>query len=218
MEQKVLAGNLRTEIGKGPVGRLRKSGKIPAVIYGHEKSHAISIDEREFGQKFRTISENTIITVETSEGNHDVLVKDYQEDLLTGRITHIDFYEIVSDRLLRTHVPVHLKGIAPGVREGGVLETLLHEIEVECYPRDIPQAVEVDISGLAIGDAIHVGDLKFADEVRVLNTPDQVIVTVAHQRIEVVAPTGEEEAEEEEGAAATAAGAAPAADASTEEA
>lgn len=217
MDQKVLAGALRTEIGKGPVGRLRKSGKIPAVIYGHEKSHAISIDEREFGQKFRAISENTIITVETSEGNHDVLVKDYQEDLLTGRITHIDFYEIVSDRLLRTHVPVHMEGNAPGVREGGVLETLLHEIEVECYPRDIPQTVLVDISGLAIGDAVHVGDLEFAAEVRVLNNADQVIVTVAHQRIEVVA-AAEEEVEEEEGAAAPAAGAAPAGEASTEEA
>ncbi|WP_455381085.1 50S ribosomal protein L25 [Salinispira pacifica] len=208
MEQKVLQGDLRTAIGKGPVGRLRRSGKIPAVIYGHEKSHSISIDEREFGQKFKTISENTIITVKTPEGDHDVLVKDYQEDLLSGRITHIDFYEIVSDRLLRTHVPVHLTGNAPGVREGGVLESLLHEIEVECFPRDIPQSMVVDISALGIGDAVHVSDLAVAEEVRILNAPDQVIVTVAHQRIEVVAAPAGEEAEEAEEAEAEAGAAA----------
>ncbi|HUX14635.1 MAG TPA: 50S ribosomal protein L25 [Spirochaetia bacterium] len=204
MEQKVLQGALRTETGKGPVGRLRRNGKIPAVIYGHEKSHAITIDAREFGRKFRTISENTIITVETSGGNHDVLVKDYQEDLLTGKITHIDFYEIVSDRLLRTHVPVRMKGTSPGVREGGVLETLLHDIEIECYPKDIPESFEIDISGLAIGNSIHVSDLSVPKDARILNALDQVVVTVAHQRIEIVEPTAAEAAAEGEEAAAAA--------------
>ncbi|HUX49397.1 MAG TPA: 50S ribosomal protein L25 [Spirochaetia bacterium] len=187
MEQKVLQGNVRADIGKGPVGRLRKTGKIPAIIYGHEKCHSIAIDAREFGQKFKTVSENTIITIHTEQGDHDVLVKDYQEDLATGRIMHIDFYEIETNKVLKTRVPFHIAGTAPGVREGGVLETLLHDLEIECLPRDIPQSITVDISTLAVGSSIHVSDIALPAGIRVLAANDQVIVTVAHQKAEVVA-------------------------------
>lgn len=202
MEQKVLNAAIRAETGKGAVGRLRKSGRIPAVVYGHEKTHTISIDGREFSQKFKTISENTIITLKTTEGDHDVLVKDYQENLVKRQILHIDFYEIESGKVLRTHVPVHITGNAPGVREGGVLETGLHELEIECLPINIPEVYKVDVSGLAIGMAIHVSDLTQLDGVRILNSQDQMVVTVSHARAEA-APAAEEEGEEAVVAAAT---------------
>jgi large subunit ribosomal protein L25 len=195
MEQKILQAAVRTEIGKGPVGRLRKNGKIPAIVYGHKKSHPSAIDAREFGQKFKTMSENTIITIKTSDGDYDVLVKDYQEDLMTGNLVHIDFYEIERDRLLRTHIPLHIVGNSPGVREGGILESLLHEVEIECFPRDIPGNIDVDISELAIGNSIHISDIATMNNVRILHSADQVIVTVAHPKAEVVAEVVEEAVE-----------------------
>lgn len=193
MEQKNLSAALRKEIRKGVTRSLRRSGQIPAVMYGHAGVSTVSVDEREFGQKFKRITENTIISLSFEGKSHDVLVKDFQEDALTGRITHIDFFEIESGKVLRTNVPVHLTGSAVGVREGGLLEHRLHEIEVECLPKDIPENISIEISALAVGDAIHVGDLPPIEGVKVLNTSDQIVVTVTHPKEEVL--VAEEEGE-----------------------
>ena len=200
MEQKNLSATLRKEIRKGVTRSLRRNGQIPAIMYGHAGSSAVSVDEREFGQKFKRITENTIVSLSFEGKSHDVLVKDFQEDALTGRITHIDFFEIESGKVLRTNVPVHLEGNAAGVREGGLLEHRLHEIEVECLPKDIPEKISIEITALAVGDAIHVGDLPALEGVKVLNTPDQIVVAVTHPKEEVLVAEGEE-AELAEGAA-----------------
>lgn len=200
MEHKSLSAAPRKEIRKGVTRSLRRSGQIPAVMYGHAGVAAVSVDEHEFSQKFKRITENTIVSLEFDGKAHDVLVKDFQEDALSGRITHIDFFEIESGKVLRTNVPVHLDGNAIGVREGGLLEHRLHEIEVECLPKDIPEQITLDIVGLAIGDSIHVGDLPEIAGVKVLNTPDQVVVAVTHAKEEVLVAEAEEE-EAAEGAA-----------------
>jgi large subunit ribosomal protein L25 len=205
MEHKTLSAMDRKEHTKGYNRSLRKAGKIPAVMYGHAGTSSVSVDEREFGQKFKRITENTIINLSIDGNAHDVLVKDFQEDAITGRITHIDFFEIESDKVLRTNVPVHLVGNAIGVREGGVLELRLHEIIVECLPKDIPEHVEIDIVPLQIGDAIHIADLPGIAGVKVINTPDQIVVTVSHAKEEVfvaVAAAGAEGAEGDEAAEA----------------
>lgn len=204
MEQKNLSATLRKEIRKGATRMLRRNGRIPAVVYGHSGTSALSVDEHEFGQKFKRITENTIVNLSFDGKSYDVLVKDFQEDVLSGRITHIDFYEIESGKVLRTNVPVHLVGNPIGVREGGLLEQRLHEIEVECLPKDIPEAISLDIAAIAIGDTMHVGDLPLLEGVKVLNTPDQVIVAVTHPKEEVLVAAGEEE---EAAEAATEAGA-----------
>ncbi len=202
MEHKSLSAAPRKEIRKGVTRSLRRSGQIPAVMYGHAGVATVSVDEHEFSQKFKRITENTIVSLEFDGKSHDVLVKDFQEDALSGRITHIDFFEIESGKVLRTNVPVHLDGNAIGVREGGLLEHRLHEIEVECLPKDIPEQITLDIVALAIGDSIHVGDLPEIEGVKVLNTPDQVVVAVTHAKEEVlVAEAEEEEAAEGEEAA-----------------
>lgn len=208
MEQKTLSADVRKELKKGRTRQLRKAGKIPAVVYGHAGTSNVAVDAREFAQKFKRITENTIIRLTVDGAAHDVLVKDFQEDVLSGGIIHIDFYEIESGKLLRTNVPVHLTGNAIGVREGGVLEHRLHVIEVECLPKDIPEEISVDIVSLTVGQAIHVADLPAIEGVRVLNTPDQIIVAVTHAKEEVVAaPTAEAEAAAgEEGEAAAAEG------------
>lgn len=204
MEQKTLSADLRKELKKGRTRQLRKAGKIPAVVYGHAGTANVAVDAREFGQKFKRITENTIIRLTFDGSSRDVLVKDFQEDAVSGGIIHIDFYEIESGKLLRTNVPVRLTGNAIGVREGGLLEHRLHEIEVECIPKDIPEEISVDIVSLTLGQSIHVADLPAMEGVRILNTPDQVIVAVTHAKEEVVAaPAAEAEAAAEgEGEAA----------------
>ena len=193
MQQKTLAGASRQELKKGPSRRLRKSGKIPAVVYGHRGSFPITVDAHEFHNKFKRISENAIIKLSVDKDSYEVLVKDYQENILKGTVTHIDFYEIVQGKVLRTNVPVRLNGTAIGVREGGILEHLLYDVEVECLPSDIPEILDFDITDLSIGDSIHIRDIQAVEGVRFLNPEEQVIAQVAAIKIE------EEVVEEEEG-------------------
>ncbi len=208
MEAKKLSGELRTGRRKAVASRLRRAGKIPAVVYGAVEPLTITVDAREFRTNFKRITGNTIIELRLPQGAHEVLVKDYQRDNLTGEILHIDFYEFKKGVALRTRVPVRLTGNPVGVKEGGILETLLHALEVECLPKDLPEEITLDISELALGHALHVRDLRVPDAVKSLAAADQVVCIVAHRKAEEeVAPAaaaveGEEAAavEGEEGA------------------
>ncbi len=200
MEQKVLDAESRTVAKKGAARRLRAAGKIPAIVYGHSGNSPIFVDAHDFHAKFRTVSENTIISLKVGDVSYDVLVKDYQEDILSGTITHIDFFEIEAGKALRTNIPVHLVGTPVGVREGGILEHLLYSLEVECLPKDIPEEISVDVSQLAIGDSIHVEELEVPPAVRVLTSGDQVVASITMLKIvveEEIVEEGEEIATEE---------------------
>lgn len=197
MEKKTLAILLKSKNTKRENRQLRREGKIPAVIYGKTESQGIIIDEHEFNAKFPVISESIIINLKGDSSVHDVLIKDYQENIITGRVQHIDFYEIERGKILRTNAPVHLKGSSIGVLEGGVLETLIHELEVECLPKDLPEEILVDISALNVGDSIHVRDIEPPEGVRIITSQDQVLCIVEHRRAEEVAEVAEEELEEE---------------------
>jgi large subunit ribosomal protein L25 len=126
----------------------------------------------------------------------DVLVKDYQEDLTKERITHLDFFEIERGKLLRTHVHLHLEGSPIGVREGGLLETLTHSLEIECLPRNLPERISVDISGLVIGQSVHVRDVTPPEGVTIRTPVDQTVCLVTVHKVveEKPAVTEEEEA------------------------
>lgn len=181
------------KIGRKSLNRkLRSGGKIPAVIYGHNKPITVSLDEHEFMSKFKTMPENIIINLDAGTKKYDVLIKDYQEDIMHGKIMHIDFFEIEKGKLLRTHVPVHLEGTPIGVKEGGILEHLLHEVEVECLPKDLPETIQIDVTELQIHHPIHIKDIATIEGVKFLNSPDQVICLV-----EIRAAIEEEVAEEE---------------------
>ena len=132
--------------------------------------------------------------------SYDAFVKDTQRNIIDGNILHVDFYEVESGVALRARVTINLKGNAIGVREGGVLEFPLHEIEVECLPKDLPERIEVDISDLGANQSIHVRDIPLSDAIRVISAPDQVVALVKYAREEAVAAPSAEEA-----AAATAA-------------
>ena len=198
MEHKTLTAHLRKSFGSADSRRLRRNGRIPAVIYGHSEPKGLTLDAHEFNTKFMTISESTIINLQVDGNSHDVLIRDYQEDTISGAITHLDFYEIERGKALRTNVGLHLTGTAIGVREGGILESFVHELEVECLPKDLPESVEVDIAALEIGHSIHVRDILTPSGVQILNSPDQVVCAVAHKRVEVEEVAAELEAEEAE--------------------
>jgi large subunit ribosomal protein L25 len=184
MEPKKLNVQLRTDRRKTASGRLRRGGKIPAIVYGHTEPLAISVDAHEFRTAFRRITENTVVQLTMPEGVHEVLVKDFQQDHLTGRIVHLDFYEFEKGKALKTRVPIQLTGAPAGVKEGGILETLMRELEVECLPKDLPEIITLDISELALNHSIHVRDLPLAEGVKPLNSLEQVVCVVAVRKAE----------------------------------
>jgi len=181
MEKIALAGKIRNESGKNSSRRIRAAGKIPAVVYGGPKHLSLSIDRHAFESKFKHISVNTLIdlTIE-GEGTHEVLIREYQRDKVRGTLIHLDFYEVLKGHKLRTRVPLHFEGTPVGVRvDKGLLETQLYAIEIECEPKDIPANIVVDISEIALNQALHVRDLRLPEGVVSLESGDAVVALVS---------------------------------------
>lgn len=193
MEQKSLRVSIRKKLKKGPAKRLRREGKIPAVVYGHSQPMAIAVEAREFNQNFASIQSNVLYDIDIEGEHRDVLVKEVQKDIITDTIKHIDFFEIERGKTLRTTVPIQIEGSAAGVKEGGLLEEHLHSLEIECMPKDIPTFIPLDVSSLNIGDSLHVSDLKAPEGVKILSSLEVAIVGVT-----VVKSVETEEAVEEE--------------------
>jgi large subunit ribosomal protein L25 len=207
MSQVVLSAKNRQGTGSGEARRIRRSGRIPAVLYGRSgKTIPIDLDAREFTNGVKNISESTIVKVEIDGQAHDAFVKDTQRNITDGKVLHVDFYEVESGTALRARVSVHIHGTPIGVREGGVLEFPLHEIEVECLPKDLPERIDVDVSELKVNQSLHVRDIALGEGVKLISAADQVVALVKFAKAEAAAPAAEEAA-----AAAPAAGAAPAA-------
>jgi len=206
MSQVVLSARSRQNKGSAEARKIRRAGRIPGVLYGRAgKSLPIDLDALEFTNGIKNISVSTIVKVEIDGKPYDAFVKDTQRSILDGNVLHVDFYEIESGVALRARVVINLKGNPLGVRDGGVLEFPLHEIEVECLPKDLPERIELDISNLGVNQSIHVREVPISEAIRVLSAPDQVVVLVKYAKEEkVAAPT-----EEEVAAAAAAAAAAP---------
>lgn len=201
MADRNLTAELRTETKTGAARRLRRAGRIPAVMYGHREPLLLSIDAREFARKFQQISESTIIHLAAGGATYDVLVKDFQANNIVGRLEHLDFFEIERGKLLRARVLLHYVGNPIGVREGGLQELLVHEIEVESLPQDLPERIDVDIENLAVGQSLHVGDLAPPEGVRFVTPPEQVVALIAHK-----VEAADEEPDDEELAAGDAEG------------
>ena len=206
MSQVVLSAKNREGKGSAAARRIRRSGRIPAVLYGRSgNARAIDLDALEFSRGVRNISESTIIKVEVDGKAYDALVKNTQRNILDGNIIHVDFYEVESDVAVRAKVSIQLQGNPAGVREGGILETPFHEIEVECLPKDLPERIVVDISDLKVNQSLYVRDIPLVKAVRLLSNPDQVVALVKFAKAEA-APAAAETAAAT--AAAPAAGAA----------
>lgn len=202
MKDTNLSGTLRKEdFGSAGSRRVLASGRVPAVIYGKKDPIHITLDANEFQNKMRHFSESTLLTIKVGRKNHSVLMKDYQENVMKGIVMHVDFYEVTKGEVLRANVPVVLQGNPEGAKFGGVLEQVAHEIEVECLPKDLPEHIVIDVSGLGLNESIHLGMVTVPEGVRFLVDEATTIATVKGVKEVVTVEEGEEEGEEaEEGA------------------
>jgi len=186
MESIAITATKREVSGKR-VKNLRKAGKLPAVLYGHNvETQQIEMAEKDFAKAFKTAGESTLVNLVVDGKTQPVLIHDVQHHYLNDQPIHVDFYAVNMDEKLKVHVPIHFVGESGAVKAmGGTLVKNLSEVEVECLPADLPQNFEVDISALnTFEDAIRVSDLKPGDRVVILTLPEEVIANVAPPRTE----------------------------------
>ena len=183
MQRAELHVAIREKIGKGVARSLRREGRIPGVVYGgQDPPQPIDMDGRELWQLLHAgggehLLVNLYFGAEKDQGTL-TLLKDLQHNPLHGKVEHVDFQRISVDRPILTTVPIRITGSSAGEREGGVLEHVLRELNIECLPLEIPDAIEVDISPLGIGQSIHVRDIAVPERVRVLSNPEAVVVLI----------------------------------------
>ncbi|MDO9211945.1 MAG: 50S ribosomal protein L25 [Deltaproteobacteria bacterium] len=207
MEQRELEVFLRTEKGKGAAHRIRREGKIPAVLYGRAmETYCLSLNPEEL-KKILTSGarENTLIGLKMigpgSEkiGSRVVMLKDLQVHSLMRNYLHADFYAVAMDEKIEVEVPIHLTGKAEGTKSGGILEQPRREVRVRCLPTDIPEFIEVDVSGLQIGDSLHVQDILSSSKFEIVAETNFTVASVTPPISEakyeeiVAAPGGERE-------------------------
>jgi len=194
-----LSAKRRDETGKGAARKIRSAGQVPAVLYGKDQQPIhLTLDARETLKLFHSISvENTIVNVQIDDDKEELetLVREIQMHPFRPDLVHVDFYCIERGVALEVEIPVNYVGTPHGVREGGVLEIILHEFRVRCIPSKIPEFIEIDIARLDIGDSIHVSEIEMAEDVELLTDPAQTACLVSAPRVEEV----EEEEELEEG-------------------
>ncbi len=193
-----LNADKRSESGKGAARKLRASGRIPAVVYGQGGDGlSVSLDEHEADLLFHRISvENTIVNLEV-EGEKEpiaTLIREVQTHPFKEKIVHVDFYRIQAGVELEVEIPLHLEGTPKGVKDsGGVLQQVIHELLVSCIPSKIPDEIRVDVSGLDVGDALHISDITLPEGVTAMDDPERTLVTVNIPRAAI------EETEDEDG-------------------
>ena len=182
----VIKAEPRTETGKNVARRLRQSGHMPGVLYGAgQPTVPVSLNPRQVRAVLESeTGRNTILTVEVRGGETaKAMLVDWQYEPVHSRLLHVDLKRIVLDQQLRATVPIVRLGEAPGVKlQGGILEFVAREVEVECLPGDIPDNIHADVSGLMIGTNVRVRDLKVEEKVHVLSDPELVVVHVVAPR------------------------------------
>jgi large subunit ribosomal protein L25 len=182
--------------GSADARRLRKAGFIPGVLYGKGKgSYAISVPERDLRRVLTGqggLHAILDVVLEGQKTTHASILKDYQQDPIRGHISHIDLHEVRLDQPIQASVTVQLVGEPAGAKEGGVLSQVQREINVEALPMEIPEHVDLDVSGMAIGDTLRLADLAALEGVTYLDDPDETVLAT------VTLPTREVEPEPEE--------------------
>ncbi len=188
MSQKFkLRAEIREETGTPVAKKLRRAGIIPGVIYGGgQRNYPVKVNLKEISDLLHEASsENVLVDLEV-HGAKDpkklVLIQAVQHDTLSGAVTHVDFQAVREDAELRATLPVHLNGEPAGVKQGGLLEHQLHQMEITCLPKDLPETLEFDVSHMDVGEALHVGDVSYPVGVRPTLGQKVVIALVVETR------------------------------------
>src|SRR4051812_20669025 len=215
MADATLIAQRRPAAGKGPAGRVRREGLIPAVVYGlGSENVSVSVSQRELAHVLSGgAGLNTLITLNIDGTDELAIARQLQRHPVRGNVIHVDFVRVRADQTIQAEIPVHLAGEAEGAVRGGVLEQLVHTLTVEAKPSDFPPSVEHDVSALEIGGQIYVRDLTVPQGVTVLQNGDDLVAQISAPRVAEV----EEGAEAEAVEGAVAEGAAPPAEAPPEE-
>jgi large subunit ribosomal protein L25 len=184
----------RTEHGSGPAGRLRRAGKVPAIVYGlATEPRSVTVGARELERILHGEGgANTLITLRLDGDDALALARQIQRHPTRGDLVHVDFVRVRRDVAVSADVPLQTEGDAPGVREGGMLEQVLFTVTVEALPANIPTHLTIDVSSLGLGDQLHISDLAVPAGVALQHEAEELVVQVA-------IPRGMEEGEEAEG-------------------
>lgn len=190
----------REKLGTGESRQARREGFIPAVLYGGKKDvKHLRVDLKEV-EKILSHYTNPIISLQVGGETQQVIIKDIQKDTLRRRVSHVDFLRVDMQKKITVSVPVHMEGDAKGIREGGILQFNLHEVEVECLPKDIPDAIHADITNLEIGESLTVASLNSPAGVEIKNDPEAVVASIVPPaKAEETGEMPEEESVAEEG-------------------
>lgn len=182
MSKQVLNVELREATGKGICRRLRTAGRVPAVVYGKGmEAVSVSVAQRELSEAIAGVGgRNHILTLNCAGelNGANVIVADLLQDSLKGTPRHVDLHKVNLADKVKVHVKLKLVGTAAGAKAGGFVDFALHEVEVECLPVHIPEAISVDVTELAIGHSIHVGDIVAPIGSLILNDPKAPVVSI----------------------------------------
>lgn len=196
MEEQTIEVQPRENVGKNFNRRLRAIGQVPAVVYGDGKEPVkIQVEERKIERLLKAAGGGNavfLLKLAGTQQSRHTMIRELQADALTGKMIHIDFQRVNMDQKVRVSVPIEIIGEAQGVRnEGGLLDFISREIEVECLPGDIPAHVSLDVTELHVGQHVEAGELELPEKVTLLEEPERVIVSIAVKRVAEV--THEEE-------------------------
>jgi len=188
MEKKIIIAERRTIVGK-KVNTLRREGKLPAIIYGHRiDAIPVTLNARDTQKTLNQVSGSTILTIDLQGEEFSTLIREIQRDHIKGNLLHIDFLAISMKEKLRTAVSLTQVGDAAVLdKYPALLVTGIEEVEVECFPQDLPESIEVDVSNLQeIGDAIYVKDVQVPNNVEIITDPEELVIVVSAVKEEAV--------------------------------
>ncbi|MEZ0344058.1 MAG: 50S ribosomal protein L25/general stress protein Ctc [Caldimicrobium sp.] len=188
MKQVTLKVNKREKTGKEVAKKLRKAGFIPAILYGKGMEPLpLTIKYSDFEKVYKRYKgEAVIYTLEFENGSvsrKQAILKEIQRHPVTDMVIHVDFQAIEEGKPIEIKVPLEFVGKPVGVTKGGVLEIMLHELTIECLPKDIPDKITVDISNLDIGDSLHVADIKVPENIKIVDSPEETILTIVAEEV-----------------------------------
>lgn len=196
MAEVTLEVTRRETTGKEVAKKLRRDGKVPAVVYGgHRDPVAITVDRKSVSELIQKsehgIRSVFLLKMAGSDQQRHAMIKELTINPISRKMTHIDFVRVVMDEMVKVTVPVHIIGTAIGVKEGGLLDFQVRDLHVECLPNAIPDSIDVDVTSLAHHEYIRVKDLTLPEGVKISDDPERVVVGVTHAKAEAVDPAAE---------------------------
>jgi large subunit ribosomal protein L25 len=174
---------VRTQFGSAHSRRIRRDGLIPGVVYGPNRdTTSVELNYVDFAKAFMEVRQHKPLTLKIAGKPTKVLVRSYEQNPVTKKPFHVDFYEVAEDASVKANIPLALKGTSPGVRRGGIMEFFVTHLKIQCLPKDLMEEIAVDISKLDVNDAIYVRDMTLPEGISLISKDSQCIVRITSSR------------------------------------